>query len=129
MPQTDSPIDFDAVRNALRVELAERGHHLSGDTTGIRGSLYIMGPNDVASALFEFKPSADDAVYELMYQGAWVAGMPPRFAVVPAQTAESDSLETLAQMRAIPLLFDVADDAVSFRDLDRVLGAHLASGQ
>jgi hypothetical protein len=88
-------------------------------------ALYIMGANDVATALFEFKPSADDAVYELMYQGAWVAGMPPRFAVVPAETAENDSLETLEQMKAIPLLFDVAEDAVSFRDLDQVLGDHL----
>jgi len=126
MPQTDSPIDFGAVRRALRAELAQRGHHLSSDTTGMRMALYVMGPNDVASALFEFKPSADDAVYEMMRQGAWVEGMPPRFAVVPAKTAGSDSLETLAQMKAIPLLFDVADGAVSFRELDRVLGDHLA---
>ncbi|MDO8963737.1 MAG: hypothetical protein Q7W30_04505 [Coriobacteriia bacterium] len=110
----------------MRAELAERGHLLASDTTGMYRALYIMGPNDVASALFEFKPSADDAVYELMYQGAWVSGMPPRFAVVPAETAEDDSLETLAQMKAIPLLFDVAEDAVTFRDLDRVLGDHLA---
>jgi hypothetical protein len=113
------------VRGALRAELAERGHHLSSDTTGMSRSLYIVGPNDVAIALFEFKDSADDAVHELMYQGAWIAGMPPRFAVVPAETAGSDSLEVLAQMKAIPLLFDVAEDAVSFHNLDRVLSDHL----
>lgn len=126
MPHTDSPIDFGAVRCALRAELAQRGHHLSGDTTGMHKALYIMGPNDAAAALFEFKQSADDAVYELMYQGAWVASMPPRFAVVPAETAESASLETLSQMKAIPLLFDVAKDAVTFRDLDEVLDGHIA---
>jgi len=126
MPQTDSPIDFGAVRCALRTELAERGHRLSSDTTGMHLALYVMGANDVAAALFEFKPSAEDAVYELMCQGAWVAGMPPRFAVVPAETAGSDSLETLAQMKAIPLLFDVSGDTVGFRDLDQVLGDRLA---
>jgi hypothetical protein len=125
MPQADSPVDLSAVQRALRAELAERGYHLSSDTTGMHRALYVMGANDVASALFEFKPSADDAVYELMYQGAWVAGMPPRFAVVPAETAEGDSLETLAQMKAIPLLFEVVEDAVSFRGLDQVLGEHL----
>jgi hypothetical protein len=125
MPDTDGPIDFAAVQRALRSELAERGHLLSRDTTGMHRALYIMGDNDVARALFEFKQSADDAVYELMYQGAWVASMPPRFAVVPGADAGSDSLETLTQIKAIPLLFDVVGDAVKFRDLDRVLSDHL----
>jgi hypothetical protein len=122
---TSGPIDHSDVQSALRAELASRGHHLSGDTTGMRRALYIMGSHDVALALFEFKPSADDAVYELMYQGAWVAGMPPRFAVVPSADAGADSLETLTQMKAIPLLFDVAEGHISFRDLDRLLAEHL----
>jgi len=85
-----------------------------------------MGPNDVATAVFELKPSAGDAVYDLMQQGAWVGGMPPRFAVVPAASADDDSLETLEQMRAHPLLFDLEDGCVRFRDLDSVLAAHLS---
>jgi len=117
----DVPIDYAAVTAALRAELATRGHHLSGDTTGMHRALYIMGANDVATALFEFKPSADDAVYELMYQGAWVAGMPPRFVVLPARDAESPSLETLEQIKATPLLFDTDGDEITFRDLDTVL--------
>lgn len=125
MPQSENPVDVGAVQGALLDELAKRGHQLSRDTAGTHRALYIMGPNDVAIATFEFKPTADDAVYDLMFQGAWVAGMPPRFAVVPAETASSDSLETLAQMRAIPLLFDVTGGVVSFRDLDQVLGDDL----
>lgn len=125
MTQTGDPVHLDAAQSALRAELASRGHHLSSDTTGMHRALYIMGPNDVARALFEFKPSADDAVYELMYQGAWVAGMPPRFAVVPSSAAGTESLDTLTQMKAYPLLFDVAGDQVTFRDLDRLLAEHL----
>jgi len=122
MSHSDSPIDLGAVQRALRAELAQRGHNLARDTAGAGRALYVMGTDDVAIALFEFKPSADDAVYELMYQGAWVSGMPPRFAVVPAESAGDDSIETLTQMKAIPLLFDVAGGVVSFRDLDRVVG-------
>jgi hypothetical protein len=113
--------DDAAVIAALRAQLARRGHLLSGDTTGMHKALYIMGHNDRAAALFEFKPSADDAVYELMYQGAWVAGMPPRFVVLPGDRADRDSLETLEQMKATPLLFDVSEGLVTFRDLDRRL--------
>ena len=115
------PHDEAAVVAALRAELAQRGYRLSGDTTGMHKALYIMGDSDVARALFEFKPSADEAVYELVYQGAWVASMPPRFAVVPGDGAEEASLETLEQMKATPLLFDVSDGGITFRDLDRLL--------
>jgi hypothetical protein len=117
--------DLAAVLSALRAELTARGHRVSSDTTGMHRALYIIGPNDTARALFEFKPSADDAIYELMYQGAWVAGMPPRFAVVPGDVASSESLETLAQMKATPLLFDTDGDAIRFRDLDRLLDQHV----
>ena len=125
MPDRHDPIDLGAVRLALRSALGSHGHRLSGDTAGIHRARYIMGDNDVARAVFEIKQSADDAVYELMHQGAWVAGMPPRFAVVPGAGAGSDSLETLTQMKANPLLFDVVGDTVTFRDLDRLLSEHI----
>ncbi|NTW29127.1 MAG: hypothetical protein HGA39_07170 [Coriobacteriia bacterium] len=118
--QTGVPIDFGAVSCALRTELAERGYQSSSDTTGMHRALYIIGLGDRARALFEFKPSADDAVYDLVYQGAWVAGMPPRFVVLPREEASSPSLDTLEQMKAIPLLFDVGEDTITFRDLDRM---------
>ncbi len=121
-----STIDLSAVRCALRTELAARGHRLSGDTAGAHRALYIMGSNDVARVVFEFKESADDAAYELMYQGAWVAGMPPRFVVLPGSESASPSLETLEQIKAIPLLFDRDDGAVTFRDLDAILSGHLS---
>ncbi|MBI5232136.1 MAG: hypothetical protein HY876_08240 [Coriobacteriales bacterium] len=125
MARHDGSIDTYAVRRALRAELAERGQHLAGDSHGASRGLYIMGPDDVAVALFEVKPSASDAVYDLMHQGAWIDGMPPRFAVVPTATADADSLDMLEQLRAHPLLFDIEDDRVRFRDLDTVLAAHL----
>jgi len=119
-------VDLGAVRRALRAELAERGRHAAGDSAGTRASLYITGPDDVALALFELKATAADAVHDLMFQGAWVNGMPPRFAVVPAATADVDSLSMLEQMRAHPLLFETEDGSVRFRDLDAVLDAHLS---
>lgn len=125
MTEPESPLDLDAVKYALRTELAERGHHLASDTSGPNRALYIMGPNDVAAAVFELKPSADEAIYDLMYQGAWVGSMPPRFVVVPVASADADSLETLEQMRAHPLLFDIERGNVRFRDLDSMLTKHL----
>jgi hypothetical protein len=125
-PHVSAPHDVTTVAAALRDELPERGHHLSGDTTGMHTALYIMGDNDVASALFEFRSSASDAIYELMYQGAWVAGMPPRFVVLPNEGSDDESLETLEQIKAMPLLFDIHDGQITFRDLDerlRVLDA------
>jgi len=120
-------IDYGAVIYALRAELATRGHHLASDTTGMHRALYVMGANDVARALFEFKPSADDAVYELMYQGAWIASMPPRFAVIPGEHAQNPSLDTLEQMKAIPLLYDTNGEEFHFRDLDRLLAMYVGT--
>lgn len=128
MSESSSQIDLAAVRRALRARLAEHGHRLSGDTAGTHRALYILGDDDLALAVFEVKPSADDAVYELMCQGTWAPGMPPRFAVIPQAAAESDSLDTLMQMKAIPLLFETAGGMVKFRDLDRLLREHLAAG-
>ncbi len=121
MTENHDSLDLGVVRRALHAELARRGQHLAGDSTGSNRALYVMGDNDVAAAVFEVKPSASDAVYDLMYQGAWVSGMPPRYAVVPAADADADSLDTLKQMRAHPLLFDIEDGAVRFRDLDEAL--------
>jgi len=122
-----STIDSGVVRSALSAELATRGHRLSGDTAGAHRPLYIMGPNDVARMVFEFKETADDAACELMYQGAWVAGMPPRFVVLPSSESGSPSLETLVQMKATPLLFDTDAGGIRFRDLDEALSRHLTS--
>lgn len=129
MAETSYPIDLSAVRRALRSQLADHGHRLSGDTAGTHRPLFILGDNDLARAVFEVKPSADDALYDLMCQGSWAPGMPPRFAVIPVAGAGSESLETLLQMEAIPLLFKIDGDTVEFPDLDRLLGEHLDSGQ
>jgi hypothetical protein len=118
-------IDLGTVLCALRAELAERGHSLSGDTIGMQRSLYVMGPNDLARAVFEFKATAGDAAYELMFQGAWMPSMPPRFVVLPATEENDPSLDTLEQMRAIPLLYDVVGEAVTFRDLDQLMRTHV----
>lgn len=124
MSGSDTPIDLSAVKQALSAELAKRGKRLAGDSTGTNRPLYIMGTGDVAAMVFEIKRSADDAVHDLMYQGAWISGMPPRFAVVPATDADVGSLEMLGQLRAHPILFDMEDGTVRFRDLDGVLTAH-----
>ncbi len=126
-PTVGASVDYDAVMCALGAELTRRGHHPARDTIGMHRALYIVGAGDKARALFEFKPSADDALYELMSQGAWVAGMPPRFAVLPGHEAHSPSLETLLQIKAVPLLFDTDGAGVTFRDLDRLLKEHLGA--
>lgn len=107
-------------REALRAELAARGHEVAGDTYASRGELYVKGTGDLAAALFEFKPTAAEAAVT-MYQGNWTVGMPPRFAVLPARAAEEPEFELLEQMHLIPLLYDDADDGVVFRDLDAAL--------
>lgn len=127
MSETGGSSDRSQVAQALRVRLADHGHRLSGDTVGAHRALYILGDDDLARAVFEIKSSADDAVYELMYQGSWAPGMPPRFAVIPKVGTGNDALETLTQMKAIPLLFERTGDTVEFQDLDRLLGEHLAS--
>lgn len=62
---------------------------------------------------------------DTMYQGAWVDGLPPRFAVLPASTADESTFELLEQMRIIPLLYDVDGYVVEFADLDDVLSRNL----
>lgn len=122
-------VDVAEVRQALRLKLIARGYAVASDTMGARGGLYIMGPNDVARALFEFRSNADDAVYEAAHQGSWSANMPLRFAVLPGKAAPLASLATLEQMRATPLLFDVVEGVVVFRDLDRLLEERLGAAE
>lgn len=119
-------IDLDAVRNALRAELVERGHHAASDTMARGRDLYLIGANDLAKALFVLGVDAGDLA-EAMYRssGSWVAGMPPRFAVLPASEADNPEFEMLEQIRAIPLLFEVDGDQVHFRELETLLAEHL----
>jgi hypothetical protein len=116
--------DRGAVRDALRGELVSRGYEVASDTLGSRGELYVIGTDDLARALFEFKTSAAEAC-DTMYQGSWTAGLPPRFAVLPAHAAEESAFELLEQMRVVPLLFALEDGAVRFGDLDRKLAEHI----
>jgi hypothetical protein len=120
--QAENPTP-EAVRAALREHLAARGHTVQSDTHA-RGSIYIMGEGDLASALFEFKSDSGQAI-DSMYQGAWVKGLPPRFAVLPASAAEESSFELLEQMRIIPLLYEFRSGVVGFPDLDDTLSRHL----
>lgn len=124
----NATLDLGAVRDALRAELIARGHGVASDTLGMRTHLYIIGPDDLARALFEID---DDATHvaESMYRssGSWVRGMPPRFAVLPAAQSSRPSIEMLEQMRAVVVLFDTVDGDVKFRELDRLLQAHVAT--
>jgi hypothetical protein len=125
--RTEAALDLGVVRDALRAELSSRGHEVASDTMGMRRVLYIIGVNDLARALFEFGTDAGDLA-EAMYRssGSWAPGMPPRFAVLPAAEADSPSVEMLEQMRAVPLLFGANGGRVTFRELDRLLGEHVA---
>jgi hypothetical protein len=111
---------LEAARTALRAELEARGHAVASDTLGLRRELYLKGDGDLARALFEFMPSAEEAC-DRMYQGSWVEGLPPRFAVLPASEAGAPALEMLEQMRVRVLLFDQGAAGVVFRDLDEAL--------
>lgn len=96
---------------------------MASDTTGSRGELYVMGGNDLAAALFEFKSSVAEAT-DTMYQGHWGEGMPPRFAVLPESAVEDPEFEFLEQARIIPLLY-CDGERVQFRELDALLNRHL----
>ena len=105
------------VREALRSELESRGYHVASDTIASRGELYVMADNDLAAALFEFKPNVREAM-DTMYQGSWVEGLPPRFAVMPKSAVADPSFELLEQMRIIPLLYELTAEGVRFIDLE-----------
>jgi hypothetical protein len=111
---------LEAARTALRAELEARGHRVASDTLGLRRELYLKGDGDLAKALFEFMPSAAEAC-DRMYQGSWIEGLPPRFAVMPACEQGSPELEMLEQVRVRPLFFETRAEGVAFRDLDAAL--------
>jgi len=120
------PAGLAAARDALRAELTARGHRVASDTLGLAPDLYIIGPNDLAKALFHFDDDAGELARS-MYRGSgsWAKGMPPRFAVLPAAESGNPSFEMLEQMRAIPLLYDAKAGQITFRDLDGVLAEHV----
>jgi hypothetical protein len=122
----ETAIDIRAAREALREHLKSRGLAVATDTLGLRDSFYVLGAGDLAKALFEFKPSAAEAV-ESMYTGSWGSGMPPRFAVMPSCESDSPEMEMLEQMRVIPVLFDADASGVSFRNLDNLLEEHVGA--
>jgi hypothetical protein len=117
-----------AVRDALRAELTDRAYRVASDTLGLAQDLYIVGPDDLARALFHFDDDAG-VLAQSMYRGSgsWVQGMPPRFAVLPSAEAGNPSFEMLEQMRAIPLLYDIKAGRVTFRDLDQLLDQHVGA--
>jgi hypothetical protein len=116
--------DVGDVRRALRMELERRGHVVASDTLSFRRELYIIGAGDVAQALFEIKGSVLEAM-DTMYQGSWVEGLPPRFAVLPATARHEASWEILAQIRIVPVLYETGEDGIVFPDLGSRLREHL----
>jgi hypothetical protein len=123
-PAGRGQLDTMAVRAALRGELEARGHVVASDTLSLRRELYLVGPNDLATALFEVKADALEAC-ETMYQGSWVAGLPPRFAVMPAAAVEDPNLELLLQIKVIPVFYEAGPDGPVFLGLDETLLAYL----
>ena len=115
-----SPAELAAVRATLGAELEARGYRVASDTLSLRGELYVKGDRDLATALFEFKATAEEA-FATMYQGTWVEGMPPRFAVLPASEADSQDLDLLEQARVHVLFFDGAGDDLRLPELGSAL--------
>jgi len=116
---TGGSIDLGAVRDALRAELISRGFAVASDTLGMRHDIYIIGDNDLASALFHFDTDAEEAAHSIYRSsGSWVDGMPLRFAVLPAGESSNPSIEMLEQMRTTPLYYETTDDTVTFGNLD-----------
>ncbi len=127
MPEGPPPLnaaraELTALRATLRAELEARRYRVASDTLSLRGELYVRGDNDLATALFEFKPTGAEAL-TTMYQGTWVESMPPRFAVLPASEANSQELDILAQMRVHVLFFERTGDGLDFPDIEEALAA------
>ena len=108
------------VQLALRRELESRGLDVADDTVAPRGELYVKGGGDLAAGLFEFKRTVRETV-DTLYQGHWTEGLPPRFAVLPADAANDPSFELLEQMQINPLLYETAEDGITFLELDAAL--------
>jgi hypothetical protein len=109
-----------AVRAALRTELETRGYRTGSDTAGLGGELYVTDERGLARALFEFKPTAEEAFFS-MYQGSWVAGLPPRFVVLPGSQVGGEWLDVLEQARIGVVFQDSSGDTVCFPDLEAAL--------
>lgn len=107
-------------RRALVQELKSRGLNVGDDTVSSRGELYVKGSGDLAAGLFEFKQTAVEAI-DSMYQGSWTEGLPPQFAVLPADAASDPSYELLEQMHIHPLLHETTEDGVTFLELEAAL--------
>jgi len=114
-PQSDREI-----RAALRAELESRSLDVASDTTGLKSDLYIVGDNDRAKMLFEFKSSVDEAC-RTMYQGNWAETMPGRVAVMPESESNSVDLELLEQARIQFLFYRRDGEAIAFSGLDDLL--------
>jgi hypothetical protein len=113
-------LDSAAVQRALRSELEGRGYTVAGDTVGLRGELYIRGDGDRAAALFEFKSTVEEA-FSTMYQGSWLADMPPRFAVLPASEKDDPAVDILRQAGLKTLFYDLGDGGIVFEDIEEAL--------
>ncbi|MGV8084504.1 MAG: hypothetical protein AB2L09_12880 [Coriobacteriia bacterium] len=116
--------ELNQTREALRLALAERGLRVESDTASCGRSLYIMGDNDLACAMFEFYKSAAEAAEAALYQGAWVEGLPPRFAVLPASARNEDDFDLLGQIHIIPLIY-IRAEGIEFPELDQLLKQNL----
>jgi hypothetical protein len=110
----------DPVRDALKRELAARGWLAGRDSAGSQGELYLWGDGDSAAALFEFKPTAQ-AACESMYQGSWLATLPPRFAVLPVSEKDAAEVDFLWQAGLSVLFYEKAEPGVVFTDLKSAL--------
>jgi hypothetical protein len=108
------------VRRALSSQLEARGCSVAADTGRAKGELYIWGEGDRAAALFEFKPTADEA-YLTMYQGSWLPTLPPRFAVLPTSEKNALAIEMLHQVGLSVLFYELADGGVRFVDLEAAM--------
>jgi hypothetical protein len=113
-------VERHAVRSALSGALQARGYSVAKDTAGSAGELYVQGDGDRASALFEFKQTADEACLT-MYQGSWLPTLPPRFAVLPAAESLEPGVDFLQQAGLSVLFYEVEDSAVAFVDLQSAL--------
>ncbi len=115
---------MDSVRERLRERLGKLGYDVASDSHGLRRDLYIVGDGDLAQGLFEFMPTAAEAC-DRMYQGSWVEGLPPRFAVLPSSESQSPELELLEQIRIVPVFFELDGGRVEFPHLEAILAQHL----
>lgn len=56
-------MDMTAVRQAFRAALEARGYRIASDSHGITNELYIVGDSDLALALFDIQPTAEEAFW------------------------------------------------------------------